>query len=61
LENQSAFDVVIVGGGPDGLADLLHEVRFFAEDALLDSLKKLFHAHPDTEGGFDFEAREYTR
>ncbi len=44
-----------------GLTNLLNEVRYFAEDALLDSLKKLFHAHPDTEGGFDFTDQEYAR
>jgi flavin-dependent dehydrogenase len=44
-----------------GLTNLLNEVRYFAEDALLDSLKELFHAHPDTEGGFNFEDREYAR
>ncbi len=41
-----------------GLTNLLNEVRYFAEDALLESLKKLFHAHPDTEG-FNFSDQEY--
>jgi flavin-dependent dehydrogenase len=38
-----------------GLTNLLNEVRYFAGDALLDGLKELFHAHPDTDGGFDFD------
>ncbi|HXE97998.1 MAG TPA: NAD(P)-binding protein [Dongiaceae bacterium] len=41
-----------------GLTNLLNEVRYFAGDALLDTLKELFHAHPDTDGGFDFDDRE---
>lgn len=42
-----------------GLTNLLNEVCYFAGDALLDSLRELFHAHPDTDGGFDFEEREF--
>lgn len=38
-----------------GLTNLLREARYFAEDSILDGLKALFHAHPDTETGFDFE------
>jgi flavin-dependent dehydrogenase len=41
-----------------GLINLMNEVRYSAGDALLDSLKDLFHAHPDTDGGFDFDDRE---
>jgi len=40
-----------------GLTNLLNELRYFAEDAILDSLKELFYAHPDTDG-FTFEERE---
>jgi flavin-dependent dehydrogenase len=38
-----------------GLVNLLEEVRYFAEDGILDTLRILFEAHPDTEGGFAFE------
>lgn len=38
-----------------GLTNLLREVRYFAGDAIMDGLRALFHAHPDTESGFDFD------
>jgi flavin-dependent dehydrogenase len=38
-----------------GLTNLLKEARYFVEDGVMDLLRKLFHAHPDTESGFDFE------
>lgn len=41
-----------------GLTNLLNEVRYFAADSLVDGLKELFHAHPDTDGGFDFDEPE---
>jgi flavin-dependent dehydrogenase len=41
-----------------GLTNLLKEVSYFAEDSIVGALKRLFEAHPDTEGGFDFEDEE---
>jgi len=38
-----------------GLTNLLNELRYFAGDAILDALRNLFEAHPDTDGGFDFD------
>ena len=39
----------------EGLANLLAEVRYLAEDAIIGTFQRLFEAHPDTEGGFAFE------
>jgi flavin-dependent dehydrogenase len=39
----------------EGLANLLAEVRYFAEDGIIGTLQRLFEAHPDTAGGFAFE------
>jgi len=38
-----------------GLTNLLNELRYFAGDAILDALRDLFEAHPDTDGGFAFD------
>lgn len=38
-----------------GVTNLLREVGYFTADGLADSIRELFHAHPETEMGFDFE------
>jgi flavin-dependent dehydrogenase len=37
-----------------GVTNLLREVGYFTADGLADTVRELFRAHPDTEGGFEF-------
>jgi len=43
-----------------GLTNIYNEITYFAGDALADFIRELFHAHPDTESGFDFEPEALT-